>query len=65
VSDTFADNPSRFFSTRISGNLDWINGVLNGKIGASGTALSGSGNVPEPTGVFAVAGAAILLRRRR
>lgn len=65
VNDTFVDNPSRFFSTRVSSNLDWINGVLGGKIAASGTAGRNGGNVPEPAGMIALAAAAALLRRRR
>lgn len=58
--------PGRFFATRVSSNLSWINGVLNGLITptASASATSGKG-VPEPGTASLLIAAALLARRSR
>lgn len=52
------DQPAGSYSTRVSGRLSWINGVLNGS--AKPQAV-----VPEPSSLGLLAMSTLLLRRRR
>lgn len=67
IPDGFMDVPAAAYATRISTNLDWINGVLSGKVQPGGAADT-KGGIPEPTGALITLiglGALVLRRRRR
>lgn len=69
ITDELADVPSRFYSSRISTSLSWINAVLSGQLAPTSPAASSrpaSVGVPEPGSALVAVGApALLLRRRR
>jgi hypothetical protein len=60
VDDTSTDIPAVAYVTRISTNMEWINGVLRGQIapgGAIGPPEGTPGGIPEPTGALITLGA--------
>lgn len=67
IADQFIDIPQKFYATRISSNMPWIMGVLNGTVPPTQTAPPAGrpAGVPEPTALFGVATATVLSRRQR
>ena len=69
VAESVTDIPAAAYVTRLSTNMEWINGVLSGQIAPGGVlpSASGTSGIPEPTGAFltmAVLGAMTLMRMR-
>ncbi len=68
IHDSPNDIPAAAYATRISSNMDWINGVLGGQIAPGGMLPNNtSGGIPEPTSAIitiGVLGAMTLMRLR-
>jgi hypothetical protein len=68
ITDSATDIPAAAYVTRLSSNMNWINGVLSGRVEPGATLSEGSsGGIPEPTGAvitLGLLGAMTLMRLR-
>jgi len=67
--DTWNDQPTSFYATRITERSGWINSIIGGSLWATPSSYTGSSvsAVPEPASVslIGIGAAALFLRRRR